>query len=173
MRRAPASRRTPSRRASGTSAPPSRTTCDAQEALGFVYQSGAGRADASPNEAAKWYLLAAEQNRPAAQNQLGVMYAQGVIPDEDTREQIAFYTTGSGQLSTDVAENLERLGGRGAREQRPPRGRVVPPRGRAELRAGDLEPRHDAAAGRGAEADPDEALRLYERAAALGRPDRA
>ena len=142
----------------------------AQEALGFVYQTGHG-VDASPSEAAKWYLLAAEQDRPAAQNQLGVLYAQGQLPDPDTVEQIDFYTTGSGQHVPDVAEELGKV--------------AVVARANNDRRAVEWYRRAIAqdfdpamvnlakliAEGRaGPDADPEEAVRLYQRAAELGNP---
>src|SRR5262249_38022230 len=81
---------------------------EAQEALGFMCQLGQGM-EARPSEAAKWYQLAAEQNRAPAQNQLGILYAKGLIPDPDTAEQIDFYTNGGGQHVPTVAQELEKV----------------------------------------------------------------
>jgi uncharacterized protein len=140
----------------------------AQEALGFVYQIGQG-VDASPSEAAKWYLLAAEQNRPAAMNQLGVLYAQGLLPDPDTAERIDFFTTGGGQHVDDVAEQLEKVAliGRANNDRRAVewyRRAIAQNYDPAMVNLAKLIREGRA----GPDADPEEAVRLLQRASELG-----
>jgi hypothetical protein len=74
-------------------------------------------------------------------NQLGVLYSQGLIPDQETAEQISFYTSGSGQHVPEAAEQLGASAAKAREEQRSPGGRVVSPRRRRQLHARVLEPR--------------------------------
>src|SRR5262249_9122218 len=104
------------------------------------------------------------------QNQLGVMYAQGLIPDPETAQRIDFYTNGGGQHVPDVAEQLEKV----AAVARANNDRKAIEWYR---RAADqnFAPALSNLAkmikeGRGPAADPAEALRLYQRAAELGDP---
>jgi len=57
----------------------------AQFRLGLKYANGAGAAR-DYEQAAAWYLKAAEQNHPLAQLNLGVLYARGQgVPKDDAR----------------------------------------------------------------------------------------
>ena len=109
----------------------------------FVYQTGSG-ADASPTEAAKWFRLAAEQKRPAAMNQLGVLYAQGSAPRPGDRRA----DRPSTRPAAASTSRMRRSSSRGSRPWRAQnndrqRGRVVSPRDRRRLRARVREPRED------------------------------
>jgi TPR repeat protein len=49
----------------------------AQYGLGVMYERGAGGIAADPSRAAHWYARAVGQDHPSAQNNLGLMFAQG------------------------------------------------------------------------------------------------
>jgi TPR repeat protein len=56
----------------------------AQYSLGKLLENGGGRVEKDPVEAAKWYERSANQGVSAAQNNLGLMYAQGRGVPRDT-----------------------------------------------------------------------------------------
>ena len=103
-------------------------------------------------------------------NQLGVLYAQGSLPDPETVEQINFFTTGGGQHVPDAAEQLEKV----AAVARQNNDRNAVEWYRRAVDAGFAPAFANlarmVAEGRGTDADPAEALRLYQRGAELKDP---
>jgi TPR repeat protein len=58
-------------------------SAEAQYTLGAIYEDGSGvRAD--PEQAAKWYKLAAEKGNIGAQRQLGILYYSGKLGPEES-----------------------------------------------------------------------------------------
>jgi TPR repeat protein len=136
----------------------------AQEAMGVMFQAGRG-VYPSPAEAVRWYRLAADQGRPAAQNQLGLMHAQGLVGDEETADRIEMLTASGGD-----EEELKKLGA--IAQANNDRRAVEWYRIAIEQ---DFSPAMINLArliesGRVPDADPDEVIALYRRAAELGNP---
>jgi TPR repeat protein len=137
----------------------------AQEAMGILYDSGQGVTE-DPLEAARWYRLAAEQGRAAAENQLGRLYARGRLPDEETAQQIAFFSAAKGDNSEQLEEYAVVARKNNDRKAVEWYRRAIAkdfPAAMINL-AGMIEK------DRVPDAEPEEAVALYQRAAELGDP---
>ena len=138
----------------------------AQEAMGILYESGMGVTE-DPIEAARWYRLAAEQGRATSENQLGMLHAKGRLPDEETAQQIAYFSAAKGDNQKDLAEfaavarkNNDRRAVEWYRRAID-RGYTASMVNLAKL----IEE------GRVPDADPEEAIALYRQAAEAGDPN--
>jgi TPR repeat protein len=81
----------------------------AQKNLGYMYSRGTGVAQ-DFKEAAKLYLLAAEQGQPDAQFLLGAMYALGGGLPGDTVQAYAWYNLAGANGQADATSEKETLG---------------------------------------------------------------
>ena len=77
-----------------------------QYSLGTVFNSGTLGVTKNYAEAVKWYLKAAEQNYPAAQNNLGWCYANGQGVTKDEAEAVKWYRKAAEQNDAEAQNNL-------------------------------------------------------------------
>lgn len=65
-----------------------------------------------PAVAMKWYLLAAAQNHPSAQNNIGFLYAQGKGVPQDNNKAREWFQRAADQGDELAKENIKRLKGK-------------------------------------------------------------
>ncbi|WP_440998148.1 SPOR domain-containing protein [Arhodomonas sp. SL1] len=63
----------------------------AQYGLGLLHESGPGGMEADTGKAVEWYRQAADQDVPAAMNNLGLLVARGAGVDQDPREAVKLW----------------------------------------------------------------------------------
>lgn len=74
--------------------------------LGVYYDNGIEGLDKDNKEAASWYLKAANQNHPSAQNNLGIMYENGIGVKQSNSEAFKWYQKAAKQGAASGQFNL-------------------------------------------------------------------
>lgn len=82
---------------------------DSQIALGQLFFFGSASVPKDYPKAAHWFLLAANQGRPIAQNALGALYEDGLGVDEDVGKAAKWYRKAAEQGDAKGQSNLGRL----------------------------------------------------------------
>src|SRR6185503_12012007 len=78
----------------------------AQFRAGLLFAHGNDEVPEDHAEAARWFRMAAERGHPAAQNELGLMYADGDSVPQDYAESVRWYRLAAEQGYAAAQGNL-------------------------------------------------------------------